>query len=322
MKAIVYDRYGASDVLRLDEIELPALASDGVRIALRAAAVNPYDWHLMRGEPAILRLFTGLLRPRNRRLGVDFAGKVEAVGRDVTRFRLGDAVFGMVSGAFAESLDAPESALAHQPANLSHAESAALPLAGLTALQGLRDSAGLQSGERVLIIGASGGVGTCAIPIAKGMGAQVTGVCSGRNLELLRSLGADHVIDYTEEDFTRSGLKYDVIFQLAGTHPPGACRRALTPRGRLVLSSGDSPGRWLGPVARLIKAAALTPFVGQKLVALGTKRSRADLEHLARLCEAGQLKPIIDRTYALAEVPEAIRHVERGHTRGKVVITV
>jgi NADPH:quinone reductase-like Zn-dependent oxidoreductase len=322
MKAIVYHRYGPPDVLQLQEVDKPVVRDDAVLVRVRAAAVNPYDWHFMRGEPYFMRLFVGLRTPKRNGLGVDYAGQVEAVGQDVTQFQPGDEVFGMCDGAFAEYLCVPEIEAALKPTNLTFEQAAAVPLAGLTALQGLRDTGQLQPTQRALIIGASGGVGTFAVQIAKALGAHVTGVCSTQNLELVRALGADQIIDYTQEDFAQSGQKYELIFQLAGMHSPSHCRRALTPQGRLVLSSGDSDGRWIGPVDRIIKAAVLSPFVSQTLGSLGTKRSKKDLEHLKDLIEAGKLTPVIDQTRSLSEVPEAIRYVEKGHARGKVVITM
>ena len=322
MKAIIYHQYGSPDVLQLQDMDKPVVRDDAVLVRIRAAAANPYDWHFMRGEPYFMRLFIGLRTPKANGLGVDFAGQVEAVGKDVTQFHPGDEVFGVCNGAFAEYLCTPENELALKPTNLTFEQAAAVPLAAVTALQGLRDTGQLQPEQKVLIIGASGGVGTFAVQIAKVFGAHVTGVCSTRNLELVRSLGADHVIDYTQEDFTQSGQKYDLIFQLAGTRSPSHCRRALTSKGRLVLSSGDSDGRWIGPIDRLIKATALSPFVSQTLSSLNTKRSKKDLPYLTELIEAGKVTPVIDRTHSLGEVPEALRYLEQGHARGKVVITV
>jgi NADPH:quinone reductase-like Zn-dependent oxidoreductase len=265
----------------------------------------------------------GLRIPKDGGLGSDVAGQVEAVGRAVTRFRPGDEVYAFVlAGGFAEYVRVPEGVLGPKPANLSFEQAATVPLAALTALQGLRDQGRVQPGDKVLIIGASGGVGTFAVQLAKLFGAEVTGVCSTRNLELVRSLGADHAIDYTREDFTRGGRRYDVIFQLAGTGSPSACRRALTPKGRLILSSGESDGRWVGPLDRILKAAVLSPFVGQRLAPFEAKQSSQDLKTLKELIEAGELSPVIDRTYPLRQTPEAIRYLEQGHARGKVVITV
>ena len=322
MKAVVYYEYGSPDVLQLKEVERPSVRADGVLVRVRGAAANPYDWHFIRGEPYFMRLMFGLRAPKRNALGVDFSGVVEEVGHEITAFTPGDEVYGMCDGAFAEYLCAPASDVALKPRNLGFDVAAAVPLAGLTALQGLRDCGQLRPGQRVLIIGASGGVGTFAVQIAKDLGAHVTGVCSTRNLDLVRALGADEVIDYTQHDFAEGSAKYDVIFQLAGTHSPSQCRRALTPRGRLVLSSGDSDGVWIGPMDRVLKAAALSPFVSQALVVLDVKRRKADLETLAERIDAGKLTPVIDRTYSLAEVPEAVRYIEHGHARGKVLIRI
>lgn len=322
MKAIVYDQYGSADVLRLEEIDKPPVSDDGVLVRVRGAAVNPYDWHFLRGEPYFMRLIAGLRAPKRTSLGVDFSGVVEAVGQDVTGFEPGDEVYGMCDGAFAEYLCAPAAEIALKPRTLGFDHAAAVPLAGLTALQGLRDCGQLQPGDKLLIIGASGGVGTFAVQLAKEFGAHVTGVCSTSNLEMVRSLGADEVIDYTQQDFAEAGEKYDVIFQLGGQHSPAHCRRALTPQGRLVLSSGDSDGKWIGPMDRIIQAAALSPFVSQKLISLDVKRSKADLEQLAGLIDAEKLKPVIDRSFPLDEVAEAVRYVEQGHTKGKVLVQI
>jgi NADPH:quinone reductase-like Zn-dependent oxidoreductase len=323
MKAIVYHEYGSPDVLELREIDKPVVEDDEVLVRVRAASANPADWHFMRGQPYIMRPQSGLRKPRNSVLGRDISGQVEAVGKDVTRFRPGDEVFGDVETAgFAEYRCVTEGFLGPKPANLTFEQAAAVPLAALTALQGLRDAGQVQPEQKVLIIGASGGVGTFAVQIAKWLGADVTGVCSTRNVEMVRSLGADHVIDYTQEDFTQSGQKYDLIFQLAGTRSPSDCRRALTPKGTLVLSSGESDGRWIGPVDRIIKAVALSPFVSQKLGSFLAKPNEEDLQFLKELIEAGKVKPVIGRRYPLSEAPEAIRYLEEGHARGKVVITV
>jgi NADPH:quinone reductase-like Zn-dependent oxidoreductase len=323
VKAVVYHEYGSpDDVLQLKEVAKPSVRPDGVLVRVRGAAANPYDWHFVRGKPYFMRLLSGLRAPKRHALGADFAGVVEDVGREVTAFKPGDEVYGMGGGAFAEYLCARESDIALKPKRVGFDLAAAVPLAGLTALQGLRDAGRLRPGQRVLIIGASGGVGTFAVQIAKDLGAHVTGVCSTRNLNVVKSLGADEVIDYTRQDFAAGGAKFDVIFQLGGTHSPSHCRRALTPRGRLVLSSGDSDGVWIGPMDRVLKAVALSPFVSQTLVALRVKPSRADLETLAQLIDAGKLKPVIDRRYPLEAVPEAIRYVERGHARGKVLIAI
>jgi len=325
MKAIAYEGYGSADVLEVKEVRKPDIESDRVLLRVRAASANPYDWHVMRGVPYIARLMaTGLRKPKSSVLGTDVAGEVEVVGNAVTRFRPGDEVFGFVgSGGFAEYVSAPEKLLAVKPATLSFQQAATVPLAAVTALQGLRDAGAIRPGQKVLIVGASGGVGTFAVQIAKWYGAEVTGVCSTRNLAMVRSIGADRVIDYTREDFTRTGQRYDLIFQLAGTASPSACRRALTAAGRLVLSSGDSPGRIIGPVGRIIKALLLSPFIGgQTMRPLIAKPSSADLQFLRELIEAGRITPVIDRTYALSEAPDAIRYLETGRARGKVVISV
>jgi NADPH:quinone reductase-like Zn-dependent oxidoreductase len=322
LQAITYHRYGPPDVLELEEVDVPALEDDQVLVRVRAASVNPRDWHYLRGLPYIMRPI-GLRIPKDGGFGSDLAGQVEAVGRTVTRFRPGDEVYAFVlAGGFAEYTRVPENVLGRKPANLSFEQAAAVPLAALTALQGLRDHGRVRPGQRVLIIGASGGVGTFAVQLAKLFGAEVTGVSSTRNLELVRSLGADSVIDYTREDFAGNGRRYDLIFQLAGTRSPSDCRRALSRRGRLILSSGESDGRWVGPMDRIVKAAALSPFVPQTLAPFEARQSSEDLQVLTELIEAGKLTPVIDRTYPLPETPEALRYLEQGHARGKVVITV
>jgi NADPH:quinone reductase-like Zn-dependent oxidoreductase len=323
LKAITYHRYGSPDVLALGEVDDPVVKDDEVLVGVRAASVNPRDWHFMRGLPYFIRLQFGLRGPKDSGLGSDVAGRVEAVGRNVTRFRPGDEVFAdVLRGGFAEYVCVPEDLLGLKPANLTFEQAAAVPLAALTALQGLRDHGRVRPGQKVLIIGASGGVGTFAVQLAKWLGADVTGVCSTRKVDVVRSIGADHVIDYTQEDFTRSGQQYDLIFQLAGTRSPSECRRALTSKGTLLLSSGESDGRWIGPVDRIVKAVVLAPFVSQRLGAFEAKRSREDLQVLRELIEAGKVAPVIDRTYSLSETPEAIRYLEQGHARGKIVITV
>lgn len=322
MEAIVYREYGSSDVLRLESVDKPVASDTSVLVKVHAAAANPYDWHFMRGEPYFMRLMIGLKRPKATRLGVDFAGRVEAVGRKVEEFQPGDLVFGAGQGAFAQYLDVPASQVALMPSNLSFEQAAAVPLAGLTALQALRDIARLQPQQKVLVIGASGGVGTFAVQIAKAFGARVTGVCSTRNVEMVRSIGADHVIDYTRLDFQESGRSYDVILQLAGMLSPSRCVRSLSPKGTLIHASGDSTGRWIGPMGRFLRAAALSTVVDQTLRSQTTQRSRGDLAYLSELIEAGMITPIIDRIYQLDETSEAIRYLEQGHARGKVVITV
>jgi NADPH:quinone reductase-like Zn-dependent oxidoreductase len=323
MKAITYHRYGSPDVLEFQEIDTPVVKDDDVLIRVRAVAANPRDWHFMRGLPYVIRPQFGLRRPRNPLLGSDVAGQVEAVGTNVTRFRPGDEVYAdVVTGGFAEYTSVPEDVVAPKPANLTFEQAAAVPLAALTALQGLRDRGRTQPGQKVLIIGAGGGVGTFAVQIAKWLGAEVASVCSTGKVDLVRSLGSDHVIDYTREDFVQSGQRYDLVLQLAGTRSPSDCRRALTPTGTLLLSSGESSGRWVGPIGRIVKAVLLSPFVRQRLVPFEAKRSVEDLRLMKELIEAGTVTPVIDRTFSLSDVPAAMRHLEAGHARGKIVITV
>ena len=324
MKAIVQDEYGPADVLTLRDIDRPPIGADQVSVRVRAASINPADWHFMRGEPYIARLQAGLRRPKAAVLGCDLAGTVEKAGANVASHKPGDEVFGSPFmrgfGAFAEWASVPGEVLAKKPANLSFAEAAALPLAALTALQGLRDKAQLERGQQVLIVGASGGVGSFAVQIAKAYGAEVTGVCSSANTELVRSVGADRVIDYTREHFTERGELYDVIFQLAGTEGPAELRRVLSPNGTAVLSSGDSSGRWIGALGRVLKASLWSPFVKQKLTSFTVRPNADDLNIVRDHVEAGEIKPVIGRTYSLAEVPAAIRQMEEGHTGGKVVV--
>ena len=322
MKAIVYDRYGSPDVLEQKEIETPAVADDQVLVKVHAASVNPVDWHRMRGEPWFMRTSEGLAKPKNAGLGADVAGRVEAVGRNVTYFQPGDAVFGMSIKTCAEYVRVSEQGVAQKPANLTFEEAAAVPVAALTALQGLRDKGGIQPGQKVLINGAAGGVGTFAVQIAKSFGADVTGVCSTRNVEMVGSIGADHVVDYTQEDFTRSGRRYDLILDAVANRSLSALRRALKPDGTLVLA-GAAKGRSGGrPLLFLVRAVLMRRFVSQTVVPYMAKRSRDDLVLLKELIEAGKVTPVIDRSYPLSEVPEAIRYLEEGHAQGKVVITV
>jgi NADPH:quinone reductase-like Zn-dependent oxidoreductase len=326
VKAIVRDSYGSPDVLELTDIDKPEPADDEVLLRVHAASINPADWHFLRGIPYIARMQFGLRKPKDSILGCDVAGHIEAVGNNVTMLQPGEEVFGSPFmhglGAFAEWVCISEDLLAPKPATLSFEQAAAVPVAASTALQALRDHGQIEPGHKVLIIGASGGVGTFAVQIAKSFNAEVSGVCSTRNVEMVRSLGADHVIDYTVEDFTRSGRKYDLIFQLAGTLSPSECRSALTPKGTLVLSSGESEGRWIGPVERVIKALVLSPFVSQKMASFTVKPNKEDLQLLKQFIEDGTLTPVIDRTYPLAQLPEAIRYLEEGHAQGKVIITV
>lgn len=321
MQAIVQDRYGSPDVLKLREIDKPEIDDDGILVRVRAASINAFDWHLMRGEPFPARLGNGLRRPKSSVLGLDVAGHVEAVGRNVTEFRPGDEVFGNPGGAFAEYARGRAHGFVSKPASLTFEQAAAVPVAGLTALQGLRDRGRIQPGQTVLINGASGGVGTFAVQIAKVLGGDVTGVCSTRNVELVRSLGADRVIDYTQEDFTRSGMRYDLVFDIAGSRPLWACRRVLAPAGTLVVVGGPS-GRWIRPMDRLVQAVVLSRFGSTRMLPFLSKHSHADLVTLRDLLEAGRIVPLIDRTYPLHETPDAIRYVEAGHARAKVVITL
>ncbi len=327
MKAIVQDRYGSPDVLQLREIDTPTAADNEVLVRVHAAAVNAYDWHITRGDPYLARLAFGLGGPKRKIRGRDFAGRVEAVGRDVTRLRPGDEVHGDIgdaNGAFAEYVCVPDNLVEPKPANLTFAQAAAMPLAATTALVCLRDAARVQPGQHVLINGASGGVGTFAVQIAKAFGADVTGVCSPRNTDLVRSIGADHVIDYTRDDFTRNGQRYHAVFDLVGNRSLTDCRRALTPTGTLILSGGgvSNGGSLLGPVGLLIRGQALSRFVRHRLVAPVATPSKENLATLRDLAESGKVTPVIDRTYPLSEVPEAIRYLEEEHARAKVVITV
>ncbi len=320
MKAIVYRCYGSADVLELEDVAKPVPADDEVLVKVHAAAVNPLDWHYMRGSPYVIRLGSGLGAPNEPGLGVDFAGTVEAVGGNVTRFKPGDEVFGGGSGAFAEYVTVREDrALALKPANMTFAQAAAVPIAGITALQALRDKGKLEPGLKVLINGASGGVGTFAVQIAKSFGAEVTGVSSTRNLEMVRSIGADHVIDYTQEDYTESGQRYDLIIDNVGNHSLLENRRVLNPDGILVMVGGPT-GNWLGFLMRPIKALVLSPFVGQEFVMILAKLRQDDLTILGDLMETGKVTPVIDRRYRLSEVPAAIRYSEEGHARGKIII--
>ena len=322
MKAIVYTEYGPPDVLQFTEVAKPAPKDDEVLIRIRAASINPLDWHYLRGTPYAVRTMTGLRRPKVTRLGVDVSGRLEAVGKNVKQFKPGDEVFGVCRGAFAEYGCASEDKLVLKPANVTFEQAAAVPVAAVTALQGLRDKGQLQRGQKVLINGAAGGVGTFAVQIAKVFGADVTGVCSTRNMDMVRSIGARHVVDYTKEDFTRSGQRYDLIFDIVGNHSLSDCRRALTPEGTLVLVGGPDKGRWLGPLTGVLKAVVMSWFVSQKLRPFLAHLNKDDLMVMRELLEAGKVTPVIDRTYPLSEVPDAIRYLEEGHARGKVVITI
>jgi NADPH:quinone reductase-like Zn-dependent oxidoreductase len=323
MKAIAQDTYGSTDVLELRDMDKPEIANDEVLVRVHAAGVDRGVWHLMTGLAYPIRLAGyGLRRPKNPVRGRELAGRVEAVGKDVTRFRPGDEVMGIGEGSFAEYTPAREDKLAAKPANLTFEQAAAVPISASTALQALRDQGHVQSGQQVLIIGASGGVGTYAVQLAKAFGAQVTGVCSAAKMDLVRSIGADHVIDYTREDFADGRHRYDLILDIGGNSSLSRLRRALTARGTLVLVGGEGGGRWLGGLDRQLRALLLSRFVGHKLRWFIAKENYQDLIVLTKLIEAGKITPVIDRTYPLIEVPQAIRYLEQGRTRGKVVITI
>ena len=323
MHAIVQTEYGSADVLHLEEIGRPMVGNDEVLIRVHAAGLDRGTWHQMAGQPYLFRLMgIGLRHPRNRVPGLDVAGTVAATGKDVTRFDVGDEVFGISKGSFAEYARARPDKLARKPGNLTFDQSAAVGVSGLTALQSLRDLGRVVPGQHVLIIGASGGVGTIAVQIAKALGATVSGVCSGAKVEFVRSLGADHVIDYTQEDFAKSTVRFDVILDIGGNSSLPRLRRALTPKGTLVLVGGEDGGRWTGGMGRAMRAVALSLFVRQRLTMKVPKENSADLERLAELIEAGKLTPNIGGTYALREVPDAMRHLQAGRARGKLVITV
>ena len=325
MKAIVYCDYGLAN-LKLEDVEKPTPTDDQVLVKVHAASVNPYDWHFVEGTPKIMRMMgVGLRKPKDTRLGVDFAGTVEGVGKNVTQFKPGDEVFGGKGGAFAEYVcRRAEGAVALKPANITFEQAASVNIAGITALQGLRDKGKVQPGQKVLINGASGGVGTFAVQIAKSFGADVTGVCSTRNVDLVRSLGADHVVDYTKEDFTKSEQRYDVILDNVTNRSLLECRRVLTPKGKYVMIGGGGPNDQglIGPLANPIKAMLLSPFVSQEMGMMMADTSQKDLTILADMMQSGKVKPVIDRTYKLSEVPAAIAYLEEGHARGKVVITL
>jgi len=326
MKAVVYCDYGVPN-LKFQEIEKPTPADDQLLVRVRAASVNPLDWHFIEGTPYVMRAMgVGLRKPKDTRLGVDFAGTVEAVGKNVTRFKPGDEVFGGRTGAFAQYVSVRESrAVALKPANITFEQAASVPIAGITALQGVRDKGKVQAGQKVLVNGASGGVGTFAVQIAKSYGGDVTGVCSTKNLDMVRSLGADHVIDYTKEDFTKGDQRYDVILDNVANHSLSECRRVLNPDGKYVLIGGGgvNEGRWVGPgLTHALKAMFLSKFVSQKMGMMLAELNHDDLAYLAGLMQSGKVTPVIDRTYKLSDLADAIRYLEQGHARGKVVISV
>ena len=337
MKAIVQEQYGSPyDVLNLKDIDMPVLKDDEVLVRVRAASVHPDVWHVVRGLPYVLRLMgAGLLRPKNRIPGTDVAGHVESAGKNVSQFQQGDEVFGETikgyqwtnGGAYAEYVSVPEDQLALKPANTTFEQAAAVPTSGLIALQNLPNEERLRPGQSVLVNGAGGGVGVLAVQIAKAYGANVTGVDNTQKLDMVRSIGADQIIDYTKEDFTQSGERYDLIFDIPGNHPFSACRRVLAPNGKYVLIGhdrfGQGAGRWFGSIPRVFKLVALSPLVSQMPTpnfSMSDKKNQMVV--LKRLIETGKLTPVIDRTYSLGEVPEAIRYLEEGHARGKVIITV
>jgi NADPH:quinone reductase and related Zn-dependent oxidoreductases len=320
MKAIVHEKYGSPDVLQLNDVEKPTPKDDEVLIKVYAASVNKYDWHFLTADIFLIRLMGGgLLKPKNTRLGADVAGRVEAVGKNVKQFQPGDEVFGDIGhGGFAEYACAPESRLALKPSNLSFEEAAAVPMAALTALQGLRDTGQIQPGQKVLINGAAGGVGTFAVQIAKWFGAEVTAVCSTRNLDQARSLGADHIIDYTKENFTQNGQQYDLIFAANGYHSLSAYKRALTPKGIYVMAGGSTAQIFQA----MLMGSRMSETGGKKMGGVSAKIDQKDLAILKELLEAGKVVPVIDKCYTLNEAAEALRYLGEGHARGKVVITM
>ena len=323
MKAIAQDRYGSADVLKLEDIPAPVVGDDDVLVEVRAAGVDPGVWHLMTGLPYLVRVMGyGLRKPKFGVRGRDVAGRVQEVGKNVTAFHPGDEVFGTCEGSFAEYAIAREDKLALKPANLSFEQAAAVPISGITALQAIRDKGQVKPGDQVLIIGAGGGVGTFAVQIAKSFGAEVTGVCSTAKVGLVRSLGADHVIDYTREDFSKGNDRYDVIVDNAGNRSLSVLRRALTPKGTLVIVGGEGGGNWFGPANRLLPAILLSPFVGQNLLTLMSMERHNDLLTLSELLAAGAITPVIDRSYSLVEAPDAVRYVGEGHASGKVVVNI
>jgi NADPH:quinone reductase-like Zn-dependent oxidoreductase len=321
-KSVQQPCYGPPELLEMARVDKPVPGEDEVLIKVHSASVNPLDWHYMRGSPYIMRLFAGIGAPNDPNMGVDFAGTVEAVGTGVTRLKPGDRVFGGRSGAFAEYLlSAEDKAIAVMPDEVSFEDAAAVPIAAITALQALRDHGQLQPGQKVLVNGASGGVGTYAVQIAKAMGAEVTGVCSGRNVEMVRSIGADQVFNYKEEDYTESGQQYDLIVDMVGNHSPLKNRKVMTPNGRLVIVGG-AKGDWIGPLLGPIKAALYNNFVDQEFISFTASMSLDDMEVLAGMMGDGKIRSVIDRRFSLAQVPEAIAYSETGRARGKIIINV
>ena len=321
MKAAVYARYGPPDVVQIADVNRPVPKDDEVLIKVRAASLNPLDWHFLRGTPYAVRLIAGLRKPKVTGLGVDVAGQVEAVGNKVSQFRPGDAVFGSCKKAFAEYVCASESNLVLKPSNVTFEQAASVPVAAYTALQGLRDKAHTRPGQKVLINGAAGGVGTFAVQIAKSFGANVTGVCSTRNLDMIRSIGSDQVIDYTREDFTKSAQRYDVFLDCVGNHSLSASRRILNPKGIYVGAGGTTDNWMIRPLVRAFVSLLFSLFGSQKLLMILAKPNKQDLNFMREQMESGTITPVIDRRYKLSEIAEAIRYLEKGHARGKVVIT-
>jgi len=322
MRAIVQDAYGTADVLRLTEVDRPDIAAYEVLVKVHAAGMDRGTWHCMTGRPYLMRIMGfGFRRPKNPVAGLDVAGTVVAVGSEVARFQAGDEVFGISRGSFAEYAAAREDKLAHKPAGLRFEQAAVVPISGGTAIQGLR-AGRIEAGQKVLIIGASGGVGTYAVQLAKALGAEVTGVCSTAKLDLVRSIGADHVIDYSREDFADADTRYDLILDIGGNNRLSRLRRALAPKGTLVIVGGEQGGNWTGGFGRQLRAVALSPFVGQRLTMLASKEHHTHIEAVSRFIETDQVTPIVDRTYPLTEVPGAMRHLEAGEVRGKIAITI
>jgi NADPH:quinone reductase-like Zn-dependent oxidoreductase len=323
VKAIVQDRFGPPDVLQLADTDMPEAGAGEVLVRVHAAALNPADWHILRGDPLVARLMgVGLIKPKARVAGIDAAGVVEAVGANVRELRNGDEVLGFCRGAFAEHTCAAADMVVRKPGSLSFEQAAAVPIAATTALRGIRDVGEVKAGQRVLVNGAGGGVGTYAVQIAAALGAEVTGVCSTRNLELVRSIGASHVIDYTTEDFTDGRTHYDLILDNVSSLPLTRLRRALTPKGTLVINGGGSPGHVFGPIAGMLQAVVASTLVSQRLRPLPSRQNQEELLAVTGLIEDGKLTPVVDRTYPLAETAEGLRYLEQGHARGKAVVTV
>jgi NADPH:quinone reductase-like Zn-dependent oxidoreductase len=322
MRAIVQDKYGGADDLRLENINVPTSGTDEVLVRVVAASVFIGDWHVVTGLPYAIRPKFGLRRPKARVRGQEMAGRVESVGTGVTRFRPGDEVFGTCEGAFAEYVSVTERLLAPKPSSLTFEQAATVPITGTTALQAVRDKGGVQAGQTVLIIGAAGGVGSFAVQVARALGARVTGVCSTKQVEVVLSIGAEDAIDYTLEDFTELGRHWDVIVETAGARPLAELRRALTPRGTLVIVGGEGGGKWVGKAGRMVQAPMMSPFISQRLTTMVVEHNGADLIVLKDLIEAGGVTPVIGKTYALSEVPDAIRDLEQRRTQGKLVVKI